>query len=83
MINTKNLKHRLMAVRFALWDLHLYTDTHGCDCETRKLTETLRRQCDELLKEYECKYGPLTSMNNEDCTWAETPFPWVSCGGDF
>ncbi len=82
MINTKNLKHRLMSVRFALWELQLYTDTHGCDCETLKLIESLRRQCEELLKEYECKYGSLTSMHDVDCSWTEIPFPWVNCGGD-
>lgn len=82
MINTKNLKHRLMSLRFVLWELHLYTDTHGCDCETKKLTESFRRQYKELLKEYECKYGSLTPMHDEDCMWTETPFPWANCGGD-
>ncbi len=82
MINMKNLKHRLMAVRFVLWELQLYKDTHGCDCETQKLVEAFRRQYKELLKEYECKYGPLTSMHDEECMWTETPFPWVNCGGD-
>ena len=37
MINTNNLKHRLMAVKFAIWDLHLYCDTHPGDYEVKRL----------------------------------------------
>ena len=48
MINSKtNLKHRLMAVRFAIWDLHLYLDTHMGDCTAM-----------ELIEEYKKKYEP-------------------------
>lgn len=71
-----------MAVRFALWDLHLYTDTHGCDCETDSLAEGYMQQYKDLLKEYECKYGALSPIPDKECTWANTPFPWVNCGGD-
>lgn len=82
MMNTNSLKCKLMAVRFALWDLHLYEDTHGCDCVSRELCEKYKHRYAELLKEYECKYGPLTSMHDDNCLWAETTFPWVNCGGD-
>ena len=82
MINTNSLKYRLMAVRFAMWELHLYTDTHGCDCETESLMDSYRHQYKELLKEYECKYGPLTAERDTDCSWTAIPFPWVNCGGD-
>ena len=71
-----------MAVRFALLELQLYTDTHGCDCETEVYTQSLMRQYQELLKEYECKYGAINSMYDKDCTWTTTPFPWVNCGSD-
>lgn len=71
-----------MAVRFALLELQLYTDTHGCDCESAMLIEDLTQQYKELLKDYECKYGAITSMHDNDCTWATTPFPWVNCGSD-
>ena len=82
MINTNNLKHRLMAIRFAIWDLHLYMDTHGCDSESCSLMSAYKKQYAKALEEYECKYGPLSPMNDTDCTWATTPFPWVNCGGD-
>ncbi len=82
MINTKNLKHKLMAVRFAIWELQLYLDTHFCDSEAMCLMNSYREQYKEVLKEYECKYGALTSMSDDDCTWTTTPFPWVNCGSD-
>ena len=45
MINTKsNLKHRLMAVRFAIWDLHLYLDTHMGDCAATELIESYKKK---------------------------------------
>ena len=62
MINTKsNLKHRLMAVRFAIWDLHLYLDTHRGDCTAMELVENYKKKYLEMLDEYICQYGPLTA----------------------
>lgn len=72
-----------MAVRFALWELQLYADTHGCcDNDVMCLTENFRKQYKELLEEYECKYSAVTSQRDKDCTWATTPFPWVNNGSD-
>ena len=55
MINTKgNLKHRLMAVRFAIWDLHLYLDTHMGDCTALELVDEYKKKYldDPFFKEY-------------------------------
>lgn len=82
MINTKsNLKHRLMAIRFAIWDLHLYLDTHPGDCAATELIEKYKKQYEKVLPEYICRFGPLTA---EDCSekWLCSPFPWVNTGSD-
>ena len=83
MINTRNnLKHRLIAVRFAMWDLHLYLDTHRGDCTALELVEQYRKKYLELLEEYVCQYGPLTADCEQGEKWLCTPFPWVNAGGD-
>lgn len=83
MNNTKtNLKHRLMAVRFAIWDLHLYLNTHCDDEEAMELIKRYTEKYRELLKEYQCKYGPLTADAGHGAPWIKTPFPWVNSGSD-
>ncbi len=83
MINTKSsLKHRLMAVRFAIWDLHLYLDTHCNDEEATELIKKYMEKYCGLLKEYRCKYGPLTADEGHAEPWVKTPFPWVNSGSD-
>lgn len=83
MINTKNnLKQRLMSVRFAIWDLHLYLDTHCGDMQAEELINRYMEKYRELLKEYTCKYGPIVSGEAYGAQWTKTPFPWVNSGGD-
>ena len=83
MINTKsNLKHRLMSVRFAIWDLHLYLDTHMGDCAATELIESYKKKYLELLQEYICQYGSLTAGGEKSEKWLCTPFPWVNTGSD-
>lgn len=78
MINTKNLKHELMAVKFAIWDLHLYCVTHPEDYEAKKKIREYKEKLAVILEEYECKYGAITSKDDENCTWTTVPFPWVN-----
>ena len=82
MVNTNNLKHRLMAVRFAMWELHLYLDTHKCDEQAKQLLESYKEKYNSLLEEYECKYGPLSAMCGSGEDWVGCVFPWVNCGSD-
>lgn len=83
MTNTKtNLKHRIMAVRFAIWDLHLYLDTHSDDCTALELIEKYKRKLCELMEEYVCQYGPMSIGDSKSEKWLCTPFPWVNNGSD-
>ena len=83
MLNTKNnLKHRIMAIRFAIWDLHLYLDTHCGDYTAAELIKKYQQQYMELLQEYENTYGCISSA---DCcceNWLTKPFPWDNSGSD-
>ncbi len=71
-----------MTVRFAMWDLHLYLDTHCGDEEAIELLENYREKYRELLREYECKYGPVSVKDSYSSAWIKMPFPWVNNGGD-
>ena len=83
MMNTRsNLRCRLMAVRFAIWDLHLYLDTHSGDCTAMELVESYKKKYAQLLEEYVCQYGPLTADGEKADKWLCTPFPWVNSGSD-
>lgn len=83
MIDTRmNLRHRLMAIRFAIWDLHLYLDTHCGDRQAAELISKYKEKYKEVLREYQCKYGPLTATGDYGELWLKTPFPWVNEAGD-
>lgn len=83
MTNSKNsLKHRLMSVRFAMWELHLYLDTHCGDMQAAELLNRYTEKYEELLKEYQCKYGPISVKDGYGAKWLKSPFPWVNSGSD-
>ena len=79
MINTNDCLHNLMALRFVMWDLHLYLDTHPDDEENLCLLNTYKEKYAAMLPEYESKYGPLCPETGAGCSWL-TPFPWAKGG---
>ena len=64
------------AQRFALWELHLYLDTHPCDTEALKMYHSHEAEAERLGREYEEAYGPLTSSEGEGTDWLKDPWPW-------
>ncbi len=82
MISTKNLQHKVMALRFTIWELHLYLVTHPEDCEAMEMMKAYKEKYMSILEEYECRYGAITAKDDEHCTWTTIPFPWVNCGSD-
>ena len=69
-----------MAIRFAIWDLHLYLDTHSDDEEKLCLLNSYREKYAAMLPEYERSYGPISHDACSGCCWVNTPFPWVKGG---
>ena len=66
-----SLSITLSAVQFAMWELHLYLDTHPEDIGDLKLKD-----------EYEAKYGPLYSNSGSPGVhWLKNPWPWDYEGG--
>lgn len=76
----QNLKKLLMQVRFVMWDLHLYLDSHPCDKTALSLLERYRAKYNCLLKDYEKVYGPLTPSTGHGSDWTKGPWPWDNRG---
>ena len=75
-----DIKQRLKAVSFALYETVLYLDAYPDSkdalCQYNKLIEELEGVTDE----YERKYGPLTIYSNtgDRWDWIHSPWPWES-----
>ena len=85
MVSKHELDKRIMAVRFALYDLGLFLDTHPCDEQAHQLREMYKAQLHKLIEEYEQCYGTyvLTQCDVENWKeWVCDPWPWEFAKGD-
>ena len=68
------------SLSFAMIDLNLYLDVFPNDREKINLYNQYRKKHEDLLKEYESKYGPITtnsdSLNSYPWAWDDMPWPW-------
>jgi len=71
---------KLDSLGFAMVDLNLYLDVYPNDKEKINLYNQYKREKEILLKEYENKYGPITttsdSLNSFPWAWNNMPWPW-------
>ncbi len=72
------MRRRLSAMQFAMWELHLFLDTHPNNCDAARKLEEYRSRAEALRKEYEEKFGPLNETSRETSRWAwiRDPWPW-------
>ncbi len=67
---------------FAMIDLNLYLDIFPEDKNMIKLFNQYREEKENLMKEYEMKYGPITlssnSLNSFPWSWDDMPWPWTN-----
>lgn len=82
MSKREKLLRNLSAAQFALWELHMYLDTHPTDLEAIGLHEKYEKKYRELKAEYEANYGPLTPTKGEGVSWLQDPWPWENEGRD-
>ena len=85
MDNCAQLKRRIGAYQFAIWEMTLYLDTHPqCAYALAKYHEFMEVK-DRLIEEYEEQYGPWVMTSNDvrgDCwSWVDGPWPWEGKGG--
>ncbi|MBR6690959.1 MAG: spore coat protein CotJB [Bacilli bacterium] len=68
------------ALSFAMVDLGLLLDVNPNNQEAIKLFNQYREQKENLTKEYESKFGPITldsdSLNSYPWSWNDMPWPW-------
>ena len=80
MSTRKSLMKRIMELDFAITEFHMYLDTHPNDILIANRLEEYRSKCKILKKEYESKYGPISSTSKDANRWAwvKNPWPWES-----
>lgn len=81
-MNKNSLMCQLSAAKFAMWELHLYLDTHPNDCDMIELWKEYANKANRLMREYERMNGPLTPESGFGENWTKSPWPWQNCGGD-
>ena len=80
MDNRMQLKQRIGAYQFAVWEMTLYLDTHPqCAAALSKYDE-YRAMVARLIEEYEANYGAWepdsNSVRGECWSWVGGPWPW-------
>lgn len=82
MINMNEKESMMQAVReaaFAMIDIGLYLDSHPCDEKAMDYYNKYQQINKEVRREYEDRFGPLTSNGVNTCdgwTWVRDPWPW-------
>ena len=70
----------IQAICFASHELNLYLDMHPEDQSMLMLFNDYRRKKEDLIREYEKKYGPITLESNDmekgKFSWVNSPWPW-------
>lgn len=73
------LLKQIQCYNFAAYDMLLYLDTHKDDEKAFSMFQSLVKKTNELKKEYEKEYGPLSQFsaaNQDTFNWLDSPWPW-------
>ena len=85
MVNCNELKQRIRAYQFALYDLELFLDSHPDDKQAWQLRMVYRQKLEQLIDAYEQHYGPyIQTKKDVECSWDEwvrDPWPWDNTKG--
>ena len=83
MINPKTEEEKMLwkiqSLSFATHELNLYLDLHPEEQSMIILFNDYNKELNNIIQEYEKKYGPLTvnnSMDNYSFTWINPTWPW-------
>jgi len=70
----------IMALEFTAVELNLFLDTHSGERRALDAYNATVEQLNELKREYEARFGPLTNFGYSDSDypwrWVEEPWPW-------
>ena len=82
MSKRETLLRKLSTAQFALWELHLYLNTHPMDMDALAMHERYEVQYAKLKHEFEESYGSLSPMKGEGAEWLKNPWPWDATEDD-
>lgn len=71
----ERLLYNIQTICFAAHDLNLYLDLNPNDQSMITLFNDYLKKEEELIKEYESKYGPMT-INSNINEWVNNKWPW-------
>lgn len=75
-MNREQLLRRLSAIQFALWESHIFLDTHIGNQKAKEMYEMYLKKYNVLVEEYEKQFGPLTLNAHNSDEWLQNPWPW-------
>ncbi len=76
MSNREAMLKKLSAVQFAVWEIHLYLDTHPWDLAMLEKHHKMCQKYAVLKNEYEEKFCGLTPKSATGVEWLKGPWPW-------
>lgn len=76
----EQLLRRLSAVQFALWETHVFLDTHAGDPKATEMQKKYSSKYNALVEEYEKQFGPLQLNGSNSDQWLQNPWPWDYIG---
>ncbi len=82
MDNRAKMLRRLSAAQFAVWELHMYLNTHPNDKKALEMYKKHLEHFKELKSEFEECFGPITIRSGTGAEWLQDPWPWEVEGDD-
>lgn len=80
MSEREQLRRRISAMDFAIFEIELFLDTHPNDANAMMARSQYRKRRAELVADYEKRFGPYVvttnDINGQRWTWIDNPWPW-------
>ena len=79
-MNSEKMMDKIQKLQFAAVELNLYLDNFPENKKAKKEYEEVSCKLDELINDYETKYGPIRNFGaayvEDPCSWTNDPWPW-------
>jgi len=76
MSNREAMLKKLSAAQFAVWEMHLYLDTHPWDLAMVEKHGRAMHKYKALKREFEETFCGLTPETAQGVEWLKGPWPW-------
>lgn len=81
-MNREAMLKRVQVLDFALYEAHLFLDTHPADKAAQEYFKKHMELAQAAQKEFEAQFGPLRAGNYDggNWDWVSDPWPWENPG---